>query len=90
MQVKESNERRPVLSVEEPLWSGCLYSNGSCKSIKTTDCRPKCCRLESHDKVRALTLAIKGNGTRTPRQREARGAPFSPVCLLVGFFQATK
>lgn len=33
-------------------------------------CGWNCCRLESHGKVRALTLAIRGNETRTLGQRE--------------------
>lgn len=36
-------------------------------------CGWNCCRLESHGKVRALTLAIRGNETRTPGQRGESG-----------------
>lgn len=73
MQPKGGNKGRPVLSVEDQLWSSPLCSNNSCKSVRTTDCWPKCCRLESPSKVRALTLAIKGKGTRTQGQREEGG-----------------
>lgn len=73
MQPKESNKSRLVLSGEDQLWSSPLCSNNSCKSVRTTDCWLKCCRLESPSKVRALTLAIKGKGTRSQGQREEGG-----------------
>lgn len=51
-------------------------------------CGGNCCRRETHGKVRALTLAIRVNETRTPGQRgeSGRWALFGPACLLVAFF----
>lgn len=81
---KDSHKRWPVLSVEDQLWSNPLCSNNSCKSVTTTDCWPKCCRLESPSKVRALTLAIKGKQDSGPEAGRRRGER-SP-CVSAGPF----
>lgn len=50
-------------------------------------CGWNCCSLESHGKVRALTLAIRGNETRTPGQRGESGK-VSVIwpCVSAGWF----